>query len=128
MFATKDGWVSIMHDGIDAVGINLEVGGISFDMVYTVPFLLSNLLDKVFIQKRFLCYLQPKQNHARGNVLYFVAFLLLAGFVVLNMLVGVVVENFKKCRDLIEMERDEEEKERAKEEQKKESKSIHFFS
>ena len=43
------------------------------------------------------------------------AFLLLAGFVVLNMLVGVVVENFQKCRDIIEKDRmAEKEKEREK--------------
>ena len=48
-------------------------------------------------------------------MLYFVAFLLLAGFVVLNMLVGVVVENFQKCRDLLEKDRlAEKERERAK--------------
>ena len=38
-------------------------------------------------------------------MLFFVAFLLLAGFVVLNMLVGVVVENFQKCRDMLEKDR-----------------------
>ena len=42
---------------------------------------------------------QPKRDYAKWNVIYFVAFLLLAGFVVLNMLVGIVVENFHKCRD-----------------------------
>lgn len=43
------------------------------------------------------------------------AFLLLAGFVVLNMLVGVVVENFQKCRDIIEKDRmAEKEREREK--------------
>ena len=35
-------------------------------------------------------------------------FLLLAEFVVLNMLVGVVVENFQKCRDIIEKDRQAE--------------------
>jgi len=80
VFSTKDGWVTIMYDGIDAVGV-----------------------DK-----------QPIRNHNKWNVLYFIAFLLLAGFVVLNMLVGVVVENFQKCRDEIEKERLAE-KEKAKE-------------
>ena len=42
---------------------------------------------------------QPQRDHSKWNVLYFVAFLLLAGFVVLNMLVGIVVENFHKCRN-----------------------------
>lgn len=71
VFSTKDGWVTIMYDGIDAVDIDKE----------------------------------PIKNHNKWNVLFFVAFLLLAGFVVLNMLVGVVVENFQKCRDMIEKDR-----------------------
>lgn len=50
-------------------------------------------------------------------MLYFVAFLLLAGFVVLNMLVGVVVENFQKCRDIIEKDR-QVEKEKEKEQER----------
>ena len=63
-----------------------------------------------------LSFSQPIRNHNKWNVLYFVAFLLLAGFVVLNMLVGVVVENFQKCRDIIEKDRlAEKEKEREKE-------------
>lgn len=44
------------------------------------------------------------------------AFLLLAGFVVLNMLVGVVVENFHKCRDIIERDRMAAEKEKGERE------------
>lgn len=86
VFSTKDGWVTIMYDGIDAVGVNE----------------------------------QPIRDHNKWNVLYFVAFLLLAGFVVLNMLVGVVVENFQKCRDIIEKDRQaEKEKEREKEKARK---------
>ena len=65
VFATRDGWVSIMYSGVDAVDV-----------------------DK-----------QPQRDYSKWNVLYFVAFLLLAGFVVLNMLVGIVVENFHKCRN-----------------------------
>ena len=65
VFATKDGWVTIMYSGVDAVGVDQE----------------------------------PKRDYSKWNVLYFVAFLLLAGFVVLNMLVGIVVENFHKCQD-----------------------------
>ena len=65
MFATRDGWVSIMYSGVDVVEVDE----------------------------------QPQRDHSKWNVLYFVAFLLLAGFVVLNMLVGIVVENFHKCRN-----------------------------
>ncbi|XP_066933924.1 voltage-dependent T-type calcium channel subunit alpha-1H-like isoform X2 [Clytia hemisphaerica] len=70
VFSTKDGWVSLMYDGIDAVGIER----------------------------------QPKRNANRWAFLYFVAFLLIAGFVVINMVVGVIIDNFQKCRVLVEEE------------------------
>ncbi|PAA47895.1 hypothetical protein BOX15_Mlig001512g4 [Macrostomum lignano] len=41
---------------------------------------------------------QPKENNNEWLLLYFISFLLLVGFFVLNMFVGVVVENFHKCR------------------------------
>ena len=37
-------------------------------------------------------------------MLYFVSFLLFVGFFVLNMFVGVVVENFHRCRAELEKE------------------------
>jgi hypothetical protein len=37
-------------------------------------------------------------------LLYFIAFILLVGFFVLNMFVGVVVENFHRCREEQEKE------------------------
>ena len=37
-------------------------------------------------------------------MLYFISFLLLVGFFVLNMFVGVVVENFHRCRAELEKE------------------------
>lgn len=43
-------------------------------------------------------------------MIYFISFLLLVGFFVLNMFVGVVVENFHKCKEALEAEL----KERAK--------------
>ena len=42
--------------------------------------------------------LQPRQNYNEWRLLYFISFLLLVGFFVLNMFVGVVVENFHRCR------------------------------
>ena len=36
--------------------------------------------------------------------MYFVSFLLIAGFVVINMVVGVIIDNFQKCRILVEEE------------------------
>ncbi|XP_071106235.1 voltage-dependent T-type calcium channel subunit alpha-1G-like isoform X3 [Haliotis cracherodii] len=70
VLASKDGWVSIMHTGLDAVGIDE----------------------------------QPIENYNEWRLLYFISFLLLVGFFVLNMFVGVVVENFHKCRESQEME------------------------
>ena len=49
--------------------------------------------------------MQPRQNHNEWRILYFISFLLLVGFFLLNMFVGVVVENFHRCR--IEQEREE---------------------
>merc|ERR1719187_105075 len=49
-------------------------------------------LDAVGIDK------QPQQNYNEWRLLYFISFLLLVGFFVLNMFVGVVVENFHRCR------------------------------
>ena len=78
---------------------------------------LSCINIEVTILFRIFSFLQPKRNNNKWNVLYFVAFLLLAGFVVLNMLVGVVVENFQKCRDIIEKDR-QVEKEKEKEQER----------
>uniref|UniRef100_A0A8C7G282 Voltage-dependent T-type calcium channel subunit alpha n=2 Tax=Oncorhynchus TaxID=8016 RepID=A0A8C7G282_ONCKI len=64
VLASKDGWVDIMYDGLDAVGVNQ----------------------------------QPQLNHNPWMLLYFISFLLIVSFFVLNMFVGVVVENFHKCR------------------------------
>jgi len=47
---------------------------------------------------------KPRTNYNEWYLLYFVSFLLLVGFFVLNMFVGVVVENFQKCREGQEQE------------------------
>jgi len=43
-------------------------------------------------------------NYNEWRLLYFISFLLLVGFFVLNMFVGVVVENFHKCQERQEKE------------------------
>lgn len=48
--------------------------------------------------------LQPIVNYNEWRLLYFIAFILLVGFFVLNMFVGVVVENFHRCREEQEKE------------------------
>ena len=50
------------------------------------------------------------RDYAPWRILYFVSFLLIGGFLVLNMIVGVVVENFQRCR---EMQGDEEKAKKA---------------
>ncbi|TMS36584.1 hypothetical protein L596_003717 [Steinernema carpocapsae] len=70
VLSSKDGWVSIMYQGIDAVGVDQ----------------------------------QPIENYNEWRMIYFISFLLLVGFFVLNMFVGVVVENFHKCKEALEAE------------------------
>uniref|UniRef100_A0A8C9VSY6 Voltage-dependent T-type calcium channel subunit alpha-1H n=1 Tax=Scleropages formosus TaxID=113540 RepID=A0A8C9VSY6_SCLFO len=70
VLSSKDGWVNIMYDGLDAVGVDQ----------------------------------QPIRNHNPWMLLYFISFLLIVSFFVLNMFVGVVVENFHKCRQHQEAE------------------------
>lgn len=57
--------------------------------------------------------LQPRRNHNPWMLLFFISFLLIVSFFVLNMFVGVVVENFHKCR-----QQQEEEEARLREEKR----------
>ncbi|XP_063790950.1 voltage-dependent T-type calcium channel subunit alpha-1H isoform X2 [Pseudophryne corroboree] len=70
VLSSKDGWVNIMYDGLDAVATDI----------------------------------QPVRNHNPWMLLFFISFLLIVSFFVLNMFVGVVVENFHKCRQHQEAE------------------------
>ncbi|XP_023326004.1 voltage-dependent T-type calcium channel subunit alpha-1G [Eurytemora carolleeae] len=56
--------------------------------------------------------MQPKRNYNEWRLVYFISFLLLVGFFVLNMFVGVVVENFHRCR--AEQEKEERARRAAK--------------
>ncbi|XP_015211827.1 voltage-dependent T-type calcium channel subunit alpha-1G isoform X3 [Lepisosteus oculatus] len=104
VLASKDGWVDIMYDGLDAVGVDQ----------------------------------QPIMNHNPWMLLYFISFLLIVAFFVLNMFVGVVVENFHKCRQHQEAEeakrREEkrmkrmEKKRRSKEKQLAEAQCKPYYS
>lgn len=57
--------------------------------------------------------LQPIRNNNPWMLLFFISFLLIVSFFVLNMFVGVVVENFHKCR-----QQQEEEEARLREEKR----------
>jgi voltage-dependent calcium channel T type alpha-1G len=63
---------------------------------------------------------QPIENYNEWMLLYFISFLLLVGFFVLNMFVGVIIENFHKCRE--EQEREEKARRAAKRAKKFEEK------
>uniref|UniRef100_A0A8C6KCX4 Voltage-dependent T-type calcium channel subunit alpha-1I-like n=1 Tax=Nothobranchius furzeri TaxID=105023 RepID=A0A8C6KCX4_NOTFU len=69
---------------------------------------------------------QPVTNNNPWMLLYFISFLLIVSFFVLNMFVGVVVENFHKCRQHQEVEeaRRREEKRQRRMEKKRRSKST----
>jgi voltage-dependent calcium channel T type alpha-1G len=67
---------------------------------------MYNGIDAVDIDR------QPIRNYNEPKLVYFISFLLLVGFFVLNMFVGVVVENFHKCR--AEQEREEKARRTAK--------------
>lgn len=65
-------------------------------------------------------------NNNPWMLLYFISFLLIVSFFVLNMFVGVVVENFHKCRQHQEVEeaRRREEKRQRRMEKKRRSKGF----
>uniref|UniRef100_A0A8K9UPV3 Voltage-dependent T-type calcium channel subunit alpha n=1 Tax=Oncorhynchus mykiss TaxID=8022 RepID=A0A8K9UPV3_ONCMY len=67
---------------------------------------------------------QPSINNNPWMLLYFISFLLIVSFFVLNMFVGVVVENFHKCRQNQEVEeaKRREEKRQRRMEKKRRSK------
>uniref|UniRef100_A0A8C6LDR7 Calcium voltage-gated channel subunit alpha1 Ia n=1 Tax=Nothobranchius furzeri TaxID=105023 RepID=A0A8C6LDR7_NOTFU len=67
---------------------------------------------------------QPITNNNPWMLLYFISFLLIVSFFVLNMFVGVVVENFHKCRQHQEVEeaKRREEKRQRRMEKKRRSK------
>ncbi|XP_051558225.1 voltage-dependent T-type calcium channel subunit alpha-1H [Myxocyprinus asiaticus] len=91
VLSSKDGWVNIMYDGLDAVGVDQ----------------------------------QPIRNHNPWMLLYFISFLLIVSFFVLNMFVGVVVENFHKCRqDQEEEEARQREEKRQRRMEKKRRKAL----
>lgn len=72
-------------------------------------------------------FAQPIVNYNEWRLLYFIAFILLVGFFVLNMFVGVVVENFHRCRE--EQEKEEKLRRAAKrvKQMEKKRKSMYNF-
>ncbi|XP_069066231.1 voltage-dependent T-type calcium channel subunit alpha-1H isoform X4 [Pleurodeles waltl] len=97
VLSSKDGWVNIMYDGLDAVAIDV----------------------------------QPVRNNNPWMLLYFISFLLIVSFFVLNMFVGVVVENFHKCRQHQEAEearRREEKRQRRLEKKRRKAQRRPYYA
>ncbi|KAK2499821.1 hypothetical protein MC885_006553, partial [Smutsia gigantea] len=97
VLASKDGWVNIMYNGLDAVAVDQ----------------------------------QPVPNHNPWMLLYFISFLLIVSFFVLNMFVGVVVENFHKCRQHQEAEearRREEKRLRRLEKRRRKAQRLPYYA
>ncbi|CAJ0915153.1 unnamed protein product [Ranitomeya imitator] len=93
VLSSKDGWVNIMYDGLDAVATNV----------------------------------QPIRNHNPWMLLYFISFLLIVSFFVLNMFVGVVVENFHKCRQHQEAEEARRREEKRQRRLEKKRRNVYFL-
>ncbi|XP_053109023.1 voltage-dependent T-type calcium channel subunit alpha-1I isoform X3 [Hemicordylus capensis] len=97
VLASKDGWVNIMYNGLDAVAVDQ----------------------------------QPMTNNNPWMLLYFISFLLIVSFFVLNMFVGVVVENFHKCRQHQEAEearRREEKRLRRLEKKRRKAQRLPYYA
>ncbi|XP_061770675.1 voltage-dependent T-type calcium channel subunit alpha-1I-like [Nerophis ophidion] len=74
---------------------------------------------------------QPVTNTSPWMLLYFISFLLIVSFFVLNMFVGVVVENFHKCRQHQEVEearRREEKRQRRMEKKRRKAQKLPYYS
>uniref|UniRef100_A0A8C9YKG1 Calcium voltage-gated channel subunit alpha1 Ia n=1 Tax=Sander lucioperca TaxID=283035 RepID=A0A8C9YKG1_SANLU len=74
---------------------------------------------------------QPVTNNNPWMLLYFISFLLIVSFFVLNMFVGVVVENFHKCRQHQEVEeakRREEKRQRRMEKKRRKAQKLPYFA
>jgi len=46
-------------------------------------------------------HLQPKQNHNQWWVFYFIGFIIVGHMFILNLFVGVVIENFNRMKDTL---------------------------
>ncbi|XP_073707811.1 voltage-dependent T-type calcium channel subunit alpha-1I [Garra rufa] len=74
---------------------------------------------------------QPVINNNPWMLLYFISFLLIVSFFVLNMFVGVVVENFHKCRQHQEVEearRREEKRLKRLEKRRRKAQRLPYYS
>lgn len=104
VLSSKDGWVSIMYQGIDGKSTFVRI--INRFLYFSGGCRLAGSIHELGTHKINDTHnsFQPIENYNEWRMIYFIAFLLLVGFFVLNMFVGVVVENFHKCKETLEAE------------------------
>lgn len=78
---STEGWLDVMASGMDAVGLVTEGEG---ENIRVVPS-------------------QPKRGNSPASVLYFVAFMIFGSQFILNLFVGVIMDNFNKIKDKEEL-------------------------
>ena len=66
-----------------------------FEMITTEGWLvvMYSGVDSVGIEE------QPSQNNKEGWVFYFIVYILVGNFFIVNLFVGVVIDNFNKIKD-----------------------------
>lgn len=83
---STEGWLVVMESGIDAV-----------------PLQPARRPDGTIDETREPIMQQPQKGYARISILYFVAFMILGSQFVLNLFVGVIMDNFNKIKEKEEM-------------------------
>jgi voltage-dependent calcium channel T type alpha-1G len=68
--------------------------------------------------------MQPIKNYNEWMILYFISNLLIIGFFVINMFVGVVVDNFQKCRVAQQLDENKYNEEKLMKKRQKKVKSM----
>lgn len=82
--ATFKGWMDIMDDAVDSVGVR-HLRFIS--QMYLTPFSILQL------------NLQPSYENSVQSYLFFVAFIVFGSFFTLNLLVGVIIDKFNEQKN-----------------------------
>jgi hypothetical protein len=82
---STEGWLVVMESGID--GVPLKPTESNGTAEYTREYIMQ----------------QPQEEYGRLSILYFVAFMILGSQFVLNLFVGVIMDNFNKIKEKEEM-------------------------
>ncbi len=73
--------------------------------------------------------MQPVENYNEYMAFFFIIYLLIVGFFVINMFVGVIIDNFHKCREeQVEKEIQKLREKRANKQEKKIGELIYSFN